>query len=138
MTYSTVYPIWDAIRSRFLKMAEGLPETDLGLQLGQSTIASLLHHTAEVEYMFAEWYFGKEMPVEIPRPDFTDKEALVQLLRESNNHLLEAMKALSDEEWHVVREVKFGASTPLEAIGRLMYHTGIHSGQISLIQKNGQ
>lgn len=73
------------------------------------------------------------MPVEIPRPDFTDKEVHVQLLRDLNDHLLEAMKALSDEEWHVVRKAKFGASTPLEAIGRIVYHTGIHSGQISLI-----
>lgn len=138
MTYSTVYPIWNAIRSRLLKMAEGLPESDLSLQLGKSSIASLLHHTAEVEYMFSEWYFGKPMPAEIPKPDFTDKEGLLQLLRESNNHVVEAMKALPDEDWHVVKKVKFGASTPLEAIGRLMYHAGIHSGQISLIQKNGQ
>jgi hypothetical protein len=35
-------------------------------------------------------------------------------------------------------ESSIGASTPLEAVGRLMYHTGIHSGQISLIQKNAR
>lgn len=138
MSYSTVYPIWNALRGRFLTTAEALPETDLHLKLGQSSIASLLHHTAEVEYMFAEWYLGKPMPAEIAKPDFTDKEGLVQMLRDSNDHVVEAMKALPAEDWHVVKEAKFGASTPLEAIGRLMYHAGIHSGQISLIQKNGE
>ncbi|WP_177222163.1 hypothetical protein [Paenibacillus sp. UNC496MF] len=27
------------------------------------------------------------------------------------------------------------ASTPLEAVGRLMYHSGMHAGQISMIRK---
>ncbi|MGM0713914.1 hypothetical protein ACWKW1_20915 [Brevibacillus parabrevis] len=30
---------------------------------------------------------------------------------------------------------RVGTSTPLEALGRLMYHTGIHAGQISQIQR---
>ena len=138
MTYSTVLPIWNAIRERFHKTAEALPEQDLRLQLGKSTIASLLHHTAEVEYMFAEWFFGRNMPGEIAKPSFTNIDELVELLRASNEHLIEAMKELPEEKWHTSMESPIGASTPLEAVGRLMYHTGIHAGQISLIQKNGQ
>lgn len=138
MTYSTVLPIWNTIRERFLKTAEALPEQDLSLQLGKSTVASLLHHTAEVEFMFAEWFFGRSMPGEIEKPSFTNLEELVKLLRESNEHLIEAMKELPEEDWHKSMESPIGASTPLEAVGRLMYHTGIHAGQISLIQKNGQ
>jgi len=138
MTYSTVLPIWNAIRERFLKTAEALPEQDLSLQLGKSTVASLLHHTAEVEFMFAEWFFGRSMPGEKEKPSFTNLEELVKFLRASNEHLIEAMKELPEGEWHKSMESPIGASTPLEAVGRLMYHTGIHAGQISFIQKNGQ
>ena len=87
--------------------------------------------------MFAEWFFGKSMPVEIAKPTFTNIEELVELLRASNEHLIEAMKELPEVDWHKSMESPIGASTPLEAMGRLMYHTGIHAGQISLIQKNG-
>lgn len=139
MTDSTVLPIWNAVRQRFLNTAKALPEQDLTLQLGTSTIGSLLHHTAEAEYMFAEWFFGKSMPEEgIEKPSFTNLAELVELLEASNNHLVEAMKALSEEQWHTSIDSRMGPSTPLEAIGRLMYHTGIHAGQISFIQKNGQ
>ncbi|WP_186672413.1 DinB family protein [Sporosarcina sp. BP05] len=138
MTYSTVLPIWNAIRERFHKTAEALPEQDLGLQLGKSTIGSLLHHTAEVEYMFAEWFFGRSMPEGgVTKPSLTDSEALVDLLSASNTHLIKAMIELPEEEWNKSMESPIGISTPLEAVGRLMYHTGIHAGQISLIQKNG-
>lgn len=138
MTYSTVLPIWNALRERFQNTVEALPEQDLHLQLGTTTIGSLLHHTAEVEYMFAEWFFDKDMPKEIVKPSFLDLEALVELLSASNTHLLKAMKELPEEEWHKTVMSRMGESTPLEAIGRLMYHTGMHAGQISLIRKNGQ
>lgn len=52
--------------------------------------------------------------------------------------LEEAMKALSEEPWHIGVDSRMGLSTPLEAIGRLMYYTGVHAGQISFIQKHGQ
>lgn len=138
MTYSTVLPIWNALRERFQNTAKALPKQELNLQLGTTTIGSLLHHTAEVEYMFAEWFFDKEMPKDMAKPSFTNLEELVELLSASNTHLLEAMQALPEEEWHKVVASRMGESTPLEAIGRLMYHTGMHAGQISLIRKNGQ
>ncbi|WP_342514404.1 DinB family protein [Sporosarcina sp. FSL K6-1522] len=139
MTFATILPVWQAARSRFFKIAVALPEQDLQLQLGKSSIGSLLHHTAEVEYMFAEWFFGKGLPVEgIPKPDLTNLDELVALLAASNEHLVEAMKALPEEQWQAVVESRMGPSTPLEAIGRLIYHTGIHAGQISLIQKSEQ
>lgn len=139
MTYSTVLPIWNATRQRFLKTAQALPEQDLRLRLDQSSIGSLLHHTAEAEYMFAEWFFGKSMPVEgVVKPSLESHEELIDLLIASNDHLLAAMTELTDEQWHISVESRMGPSTPLEAIGRLIYHTGIHAGQISLIQKNKQ
>lgn len=134
MTFETVLPIWQAIQERFHKTVKALPEQDLSLQMGSSTIGSLIKHNAEVEFMFAEWFFGKSKSEAIETSD-TNLEQLVQLLTASNANLIEAMKELPEDAWHQRVESSIGTSTPLEALGRLMYHTGIHSGQISLIQK---
>lgn len=147
-TVSTVIPIWQALQGRFYKTVKALPEQDLSLQQGTSTIGSMLYHNAEVEYMFAEWFFGKSMPEHIKlarsqektadKPSYTNLAELVDLIGVSNEHLIEAMKELPEEAWHVHVESPAGGSTPLEAVGRLMYHTGIHAGQISLIQKQAR
>ncbi|MDQ6418839.1 DinB family protein [Paenibacillus sp. LHD-117] len=147
MSYETVLPIWQAIQTRFHKTVKVLPEGDLTLQSGPASIGYMLRHNAEVEYMFAEWFFGRPMPegLEIVtnrgpgggknKPTFTSLEELVALLEASNAHLIEGMRELPAEAWTQPVESPIGASTPLEAVGRLMYHTGIHAGQISLIQK---
>ncbi len=137
MTYETVLPMWDAVRNRFFEKAVALMEEDLSLKLGDTTIGHLLFHTGEVEYIFADWYFGKSKG-EIPKPSFTNKEEQVAFLLESNQFLKEAMKDLPEEKWHEAKETRMGSSTPLEVMGRLMYHTGIHSGQISDIKKFGK
>ncbi|MHA0856796.1 DinB family protein [Paenibacillus sp. CMAA1364] len=148
MSMSAVLPIWQAARERFLKLVKALPEQDLQLQTGNSSVESLIRHNAEVEYMFAEWFFGKKMPDEVKAAMSGDAdeskvspvqlEELVQLLEASNTNLIEAMQSLSDDAWYESVESSFGTSTPLEAIGRLIYHTGIHAGQISFIQKSGR
>ncbi|RJE86153.1 DinB family protein [Paenibacillus sp. 1011MAR3C5] len=147
-TIATVLPVWEAIQSRFHKMVKGLPEEDLSLAIGPASIGYMLRHNAEVEYMFAEWFFGQMMPEGLkmvtsrgPKgggesPTFANLSELVALLEASNGFLIQAMKELPDEQWRESVESPMGPSTPLEAIGRLMYHTGIHAGQISLIQKN--
>lgn len=145
MTFSTVLPIWRAIQDRFHKTAKNLPEQDLTLKLGQASIGYMLRHNAEVEYMFAEWFFNCPIPQGLEmktsrgavgaKTDFTDLAELVAFLETSNEHLIEAMRQLPEEKWTEPVESPMGLSTPLEAVGRLMYHTGIHSGQISLIQK---
>ena len=138
MTYSNVSPIWTALRDRFQKTAQEIPVQDIDLQLGTSSVRSLLHHTAEVEYMFAEWFFDKKIPVEIGRAEEAGHAQLIERLSSSNENLIEAMKALPEDKWQVVVASPMGPSTPLEAVGRLMYHTGMHAGQISLIRKNGE
>ncbi|WP_339315968.1 DinB family protein [Paenibacillus sp. FSL R10-2734] len=135
MTITSVLPIWQAVQERFHKMVKALPEEDLNLKLGNSTIGGLISHSAEVEFMFAEWFFGRPKP-EGEHAAYTTLNELVDLLAASNENLIAAMRELPEEAWHVNVESKFGTSTPLEAVGRLMYHTGIHAGQISLIQKN--
>lgn len=147
MTFQSVLPVWQAVQQRFLKTVKALPEQDLSLQSGSSTIGSMIRHNAEVEFMFAEWFFGKNMPESVKQtmtrnkeqpPSNTDLNELVDLLTASNAHLVEAMEQLPEQAWHTSANSPAGASTPLEAIGRLMYHTGIHAGQISLIQKQAR
>lgn len=135
MTYTTAVTIWNSLRQRFASMAEGLSEDELDLQLGKSSIRSLLQHTAEVEFMFAEWYFDKKKPEEVHAAHTLPE--LLQVLAASDHHLKEAMEQLDENKWNKPVESPMGppASTPLEAIGRLMYHAGIHSGQIALIRK---
>lgn len=137
MTYETVLPMWNAVRNRFFENAIALPEDVLELKLGDMTIGNILFHTGEVEYIFADWYFD-ENNGEIPKPSLTNKEELVAFLLESNRFLKDAMKSLPEEKWHEIRETRMGNSTPLEVMGRLMYHTGIHSGQITDIKKFGE
>ena len=146
MTFTTVLPIWQAIQGRFHTMVKELPEEDLSLKIGSSPIGYMIRHSAEVEYMFADWYFGRALPEDLEivtnrgaarsTATFTNLEELVQLLTASNEHLIEAMRKLPEDLWHQTIDSPMGPSTPLEAVGRLMYHTGIHAGQISLIRKN--
>lgn len=135
MTITSVLPIWQAVQERFHKMVKALPEEDLNLKLGNSTIGGLISHNAEVEFMFAEWFFGRPKP-QADDAAYTTLSELVDLLTASNENLIAAMQELPEDAWHVSVESAFGTSTPLEAVGRLMYHTGIHAGQISLIHKN--
>src|SRR5699024_5641797 len=106
------------------------------MKLGDTTVGDLLYHTAEVEYMFAEWFFNKAKDDKITRP--AEMKGYIQLLNESNEHLIQAMEDLPEESWNQVIQSSLGASTPLEAVGRLMNHAGIHGGQISYIQKYGE
>lgn len=136
MTVETVLPMWEAVRSRFTKTVEALAAEEITMKLGETSIGKLVHHTGEVEYMFAEWYFDQK-PEEILKPSLENKEELVAYLASANQFLIDAMKNLPEAGWHEARETRMGSSTPLEIIGRLMYHTGIHSGQISDIKKHG-
>lgn len=135
MSYEIVLPIWRALRDRFQKSVESIPAENMNMKLGESTIGDLIYHTAEVEYMFSDWFFNKEKPSDIPRP--TDFKGYVQLLRDSNEHFMQAMKSLPKSSWNKIIKSSFGQCTPLEAVGRLMNHAGIHAGQISYIQKFG-
>lgn len=136
MSYEIVSPIWKALRDRFQKNVEAIPEENINLQLGETTVGDLLYHTAEVEYMFSEWFFGRPREKAQARP--TDVHGYIQLLQDSNDHFSQAMKDLSDDAWNQIQTSSFGDSTPLEAVGRLMNHAGMHSGQISYIQKYGE
>lgn len=131
--YSTM---WTSVRNRFTEKAQAIEEVDLQKKLGETSIADLLYHTGQVEYLFADWYFGQAAE-ELPKPSLTNKAELLSFLEASNAFLLKAMAALPEEKWTEVVSSKMGDSTPAEVVGRLIYHAGIHSGQITDIQKYG-
>lgn len=136
MSYEIVLPLWNALRDRFQKKVAGLSEKDVNLQLGETSIGDLLYHTAEVEYMFSEWFFDKPKEKAMLRPEKI--EGYIRLLEDSNRHFLKAMNELPADAWSETKSSSFGESTPLEAVGRLMNHAGMHSGQMTFIQKYGQ
>lgn len=133
MIYETVLPVWNALRDRFQDKVKGLTDEDLKMKVGDKTLGSILHHTGEAEYIFAEWVFQKKAE-NMSKPAFDNIEEIVSFLEQSNEFLKEAMKELPEEKWHEGVETPKGTSTPLEAVGRLMYHAGIHSGQITALK----
>lgn len=132
-SHQTVLMMWNTLRGRFMKMVEGLTEEQLDLTLHETSIRSLLTHTAEAEMMFAEWYLGKAQPAVLPKA--TTLAEIAELLQLSDAHIVEAINALTEEQLHTAVQSKMGASTPVEAISRLLYHAGMHAGQIAFIKK---
>lgn len=146
VTGTVMLAVWNTVSSRFRKTAGQLKSEELSLSIGSASIGYMVRHNAEVEYMFAEWFFGKKIPAGMEmltnrapvegKSEYGDREELVQLLEASNEHIVLAMQSLSEEAWHTPVNSPIGPSTPVEAIGRLIYHTGLHAGQVSLIQKH--
>ncbi|WP_136607804.1 DinB family protein [Paenibacillus dokdonensis] len=146
MSFEAVHPVWRAVRDRFQKLALGLREEELPLKLsGQgSSIGFMLRHNAEVEYMFAEWFFRAAQPGDVlyltsggaeDHQEYADHKGLLRFLEASDNHLTMAMRSLPEDAWDIPVSSPMGMSTPREALGRVMYHNGLHAGQISQIRK---
>ncbi|MWV45985.1 DUF664 domain-containing protein [Paenibacillus sp. HJL G12] len=146
MSFEAVHPIWRTVRDRFYKLALGLREEELSHNLsGQgSSIGWMLRHNAEVEYMFAEWFFQTAQPEGVvyltsdgtkEHPEYADHKELLRFLEESDRHLTMAMRSLSEESWDIPVSSPLGVSTPREALGRVLYHNGLHAGQIAQIRK---
>ncbi len=135
MTKDVVQAMWANVRKRFMDKVQGIEEAELPYKLEAMSIGQLLYHTGQVEYLFADWYLGQQV-TEIPKVDHANKEALIAFLQQSDAFLQQAMEALSEEQWHEVVPSKMGDCTPIEVIGRLIYHAGMHAGQISDIQKH--
>ncbi|REE56438.1 putative damage-inducible protein DinB [Paenibacillus taihuensis] len=148
MSYEAVLPIWRVIRGRFQKMVQSLKEEELHLAMSPEspTIAHMIRHNAEVEYMFADWFFGRGVPecvtymasgsTDSHDPEAFRLEALIAFSAAADAHLTEAMRELGNDLWDVEITSKIGPSTPREALGRTIYHTGLHAGQIALIRKH--
>lgn len=135
MIDNTVLSMWKMTRGKFTEKVEKLTESELSLKLDGMTIGELVYHTAEVEYIFASWFFGCETKTDMPKNIKEEKAALLQFLQEANDDLIEAMTQLDVSKWSERVATRMGETTPVESIARLIYHTGIHAGQITMIQK---
>ncbi|MBO8164601.1 MAG: DinB family protein [Brevibacillus sp.] len=148
MSFMELLPLWQRARSRYQSTLEDLKPEELSCRLlpGTNSIGFLLRHNAEVEYRFAQMFFGRELPDDVtlqtigPVQDdgrYTDLVQLQQFMEQANAHLVNSMHALPAEKWDVPVEAPIGTMTPREALGRLIYHMGHHAGQIALIRKYG-
>ncbi|RAV22794.1 DinB family protein [Paenibacillus contaminans] len=149
MSFEAVYPVWRTVRDRFQKSMQNIKTEELNLKLSADTssIGHMLRHNAEVEYMFADWFFKCAVPEGITFVTsgpgsgdvvFSDLQKLLEFSEASDRHLSAAMRALPEEAWDQPVASPLGTSTPREALGRALYHTGLHAGQISLIRKCAQ
>jgi len=146
MSYESVRPVWRAVRDRFQKSMSALKPEELPLKLSDDTssIGFMVRHNAEVEYMFAEWFFQKPAPEGLIYQTngsssdayaFTHLSSLVAFSEASDHYLTQAMEQLPAEAWDQPVTSPMGECTPREALGRVLYHAGLHAGQISLIRK---
>lgn len=131
MTSETLIQLWTYTRETFYNKVEKLDEDQLSLSIGKANIGELIYHTADVEYIFLDWYFNKKIKHPWSKDIITDKKELLRFLDAAHSDLTETMKEISDEEWQVAAKTKMGECSKAEAIGRLIYHAGIHSGQMT-------
>ncbi|NGQ96678.1 DinB family protein [Brevibacillus sp. SYP-B805] len=149
MSFHAVFPLLKTARARYLDVLKGLEEDQLTWRLapGSNSIGFLIQHNAEVEYRFCAMFFGRPLPEGMSLPtigsdvrdtgSYTDLADLFAFQEAAHAYLLETLQALPEEKWHVPVDAPIGRLTPTEAVGRLIYHTGYHGGQIGLIRKYG-
>lgn len=142
----TIVTMWEATQGRFHEMVKQLKDEQLALAIGPASVGHMIRHSAEVEYVYAQWVFGKEKPEGLEyhtlrgpgnsSVPFTSVEELVELLTASSAVIVQCIKELPAEKWLEDVKTPRGTFTPLDAISQLLYHTGIHAGQISLMLKH--
>ncbi len=141
-------PALQMARSRYQDALANLTEGELVWKLadGSHSVGFLIRHIAEVEYRFCLMFFGRPLPNTVtldtigPVKDegqFTDLSALLAFREQSYAYLLESLRQLPSEAWDHPVEAPIGTLSPRQALGRLIYHTGYHAGQIGLIRKYG-
>lgn len=141
-----------AYREGRLRLENLLPKIE-GADLPKSvapeaaSVGWLLTHIAEVEVLFMQRFFGWETdrvhtphtlgPVRDDRRE-RDLEGIKEALAYSKTNLLAAIQSKPAEFWGEKASWElFGVITHAQALGRLISHTGYHSGQIALAVKYG-
>jgi hypothetical protein len=148
MSVQPLLPALEMARSRYLDYLKGLEADQLSWRVaaGSNSIGFLIRHNAEVEYRFSWMFFGVPVPEHVTFTTigsvkdeglYTDLASLQAFMEAAYAHLLGAIRALPEEKWDVPVEAPIGTMTPREALGRLIFHTGYHAGQIGLIRKYG-
>ncbi|MFP8487860.1 DinB family protein [Gracilimonas sp. Q87] len=141
-----MYEMWLTGRTRLTGQLDSISEDDLSKRLHpeSNSVGWMLRHMAEVELLFAKNVFGKELEIKAQtigslakdRGKFTKLKELLDMIEEAENELGSAIKDISDWEG-TVTTAEFGTVTKAQALGRVMTHTALHSGQLSLALKYG-
>lgn len=148
MAFEDLRPALEAARSRYLSYLAGLNEEQLSWRAapGSNSIGFLIRHIAEVEYRYCQMFFDQTIPSDVEISTigevtdlgtYRDLPALQTFMEASYAHLLASLSALPQEKWDIPVQAPIAVLTPREALGRLIFHTGYHAGQIGLIRKYG-
>ncbi|HLQ74313.1 MAG TPA: DinB family protein [Bacillota bacterium] len=135
MVNEQIISMWSFTRQRFLEKVEKIDEKDFSLSLNNVSIGDLIYHTADVEYIFMDWFFDKKIEHPFTKDDVTNKEKMIRFLNEANEAFIHVMQQTSENSWQEVISSRMGECTRAEAVARLIYHAGIHSGQMTDILK---
>lgn len=136
MISNHILSMWEFTRNTFTEKISKLDDKDFLISDGKVTIGQIVYHTSQAEYIFLEWFFNSQLKQDMPKDIHENKEALMIFLHDSNKAVLKAIKQLPEDKWSISIDSKMGKSTPAEAIARLIYHAGIHSGQITSMLRN--
>ena len=140
---------WVEARTRFSNQLKTLLAEDLSKHLGDSpnSIGFLIRHIGDVELLFSKNVFGnssvqvsaKTVIAGHDTGEWTDLESLLAYVEESFSILHETLVSQPDSVWsEVITTKEFGTKTKAEAMGRIVYHTAYHAGQIAIIHKYGK
>jgi uncharacterized damage-inducible protein DinB len=141
-----MYEMWETGRTRLTNQLDSVSANDLTKRLhpNSNSVGWMLRHMAEVELLFAKNVFGKDLEIKAQtigslakdRGKFTDLNELLDLIKKAEKELGDAIKGI--EDWEVkVTTAEFGTVTKAQALARIMTHTALHSGQLSLALKYG-
>jgi uncharacterized damage-inducible protein DinB len=141
-----MYEMWETGRTRLTNQLDSVTAEDLSKRLhpDSNSVGWMLRHMAEVELLFAKNVFGNDLEIKAQtigslakdRGKFTDLNELLDLIKRAEKELGDAIKGI--EDWEVkVTTAEFGTVTKAQALARIMTHTALHSGQLSLALKYG-
>lgn len=146
MFEQTLLPALQTARARYGEVLANLQEKELVWKLapGSNSVGFLIRHIAEVEYRYCFMFFQRAIPDDVQLTTigdvrdegiYTDLASLFAFREASYAHLLDALAALPEAAWDVPCSAPIATITPRQALGRLIYHSGYHAGQIGLIRK---
>ncbi len=142
-----MYKMWETGRTRLTGQLDSISDADLPKRLhcDSNSVGWMLRHMAEVELLFAKNVFGKKLEIKAQtigslakdRGKFTDLNELLDLIGQAEKEVGSAINEIEDWE-ETVTTAEFGTVTKAQALARIMTHTALHSGQLSLAWKYGK
>jgi uncharacterized damage-inducible protein DinB len=139
--------MWLQGRKRLTDQLDHIGQGDLlkRLHADANSVGWLLRHIAEVELLFSQNVFGRDLAIKAQtigslaqdRGQFNDHSSLMEWIERAGRELQAAIQEIDD--WNQeVTTAEFGTVTKAEALARIMTHTAYHAGQVGLIRKYGQ